>query len=158
MPAGRWTKLDVGRNGLLVRSSFSPDATANCPAITVTNSSFECLWGGTTKPAGNFRRSTNGPSLPGLPRRTAASAPGGRDGGAGPHLTASAATTVWCISVACVDGWRASMAPRPRATAVERITPTERPAWFMAASFPVGFGPRSSVSGDHDLEVLAGHD
>jgi hypothetical protein len=62
--------------------------------ITLTNSSLECRCGGTTKPAGNFKRITNGPSFAGLPSRMAAWAPDGRDGGAGPHLTPSAGTTV----------------------------------------------------------------
>src|SRR5262245_55250572 len=103
MPAGRWTKLPAGSD-LVARSTFSPDEIAKRPEITVTNSSLEWRCGGTMKPAGNLRRSTNGPSLAGLPNRTAACAPGGREGGAGPQVTASADTTVWwCCSAAC--GW-----------------------------------------------------
>src|SRR5262245_20239351 len=93
IPAGRWTKLPAGK-AFASGSSFSPDPTANPPAMTVTNSSLECRCGGIANPAGNLRRSTKGPSLAGLPSRTAACAPGGREGGAGPHWTASPDTTV----------------------------------------------------------------
>src|SRR5262245_5562454 len=100
MPAGRCTKLAAGSGFAAARSTFSPAPTANLPEITVTNSSLEWRCGGTVKPLGNLRRSTNGPSLAGLPSRTAAWAPLGSDGGAGPQLTASPATTVWWASSA----------------------------------------------------------
>ena len=71
-----------------------PVPTPKRPPMTVRNSSFECRWGGTTNPSGNFRRITNGPSLAGLPSSTASFAPGGSDAGPGPQLTMSAGTAV----------------------------------------------------------------
>src|SRR5688572_6730842 len=136
MPAGRWMKLAAGTGLSAARSSFSPELIATRPAMTVTNSSFECRCGGMTKPAGNFRRSTNGPSLPGLPSSGAACAPGGSDGGAAPHLTSSAEITVWCCACAAAQNTSRN---------------ENKIADFIVLSF-------RSVTGDDDLEVLARHD
>src|SRR5690606_12127789 len=53
-------------------------------------------------PAGAFRRIAKAPALPGSPYSTAAWAPAGNIGGAGPHWVALARTAAWaCSDMAC---------------------------------------------------------
>src|SRR5262245_49444214 len=107
------------------------------------------------KPAGNFRRITNGPSFAGLPRRTAAWAPGGSDGGAGPHATASPETTVWCMSPASIwDVAARTAAPIVKAMAIERDVLVMMIS--SRACFAAGW-MLASPARDDDLEVVAGH-
>src|SRR5690606_25715707 len=114
--------------------------------------------------AGSLSRSTNGPSLAGLPRRTAACAPAGRDGGAAPHWTVSAATTVWCGSWAAARVEGTAIVAAASATATRRqATAGRRIANSQGIISSVLSGSRESARGfsapgDDDFEVLARHD
>src|SRR5690242_11063399 len=99
--------------------------------MTVSDSSWECQCGAIRYPPGTIRRTTNAPDLPGSPCSTDSCAPGGRDGGAGPHLkslgpmNAALSAEVAAVASAAQNAKSASALHRGVAIAVPPLPPLQ---------------------------------
>src|SRR5712692_9354199 len=123
-PLGMRWKPPVGISFNAASSNLSPMPIQNAPCSTVTCSSLGWKCAGTFQPSGTRRRTVNSePDFAMSPSRIAASVPGGREAGPGPHFTMSGVRMWSAIVLAPADfGCFAARPSAARATQSTRLT------------------------------------